>query len=462
MDLALPLGRGRFTPRSVDGELMITAWRALRRRATARLLSLLLPFLFLLAAPFSSRAAVGKIEITGAIGPTTAEYIQRAIRVATQQKYACLIVQLDTPGGLVSSTKDIVQAFYASPVPVVVYVGPTGSTATSAGCFITLAADVAAMAPGTSIGAAHPVDMSGNGGGGSDDKGDSVMKQKIENYASAFIESIAAHRHRNTEWAQSSVRDSQAITAEKALQLQVIDLVAPTLTDLLKRLEGRTVNGAPLHTAGAQVDDIPMLLQERLFHKLWRPEIMFVLMLIAIYGIMGELSNPGVIFPGVIGAIALVIALYMASVLPVNLAAGALILLAIVFFVVDVHAPSHGVLTFGGIVAFMLGSLMLFNTGDSTYRLPLSWVITATVLTAAFFAFVVGAGLRAQRNPVRVGKETMIGKSATALAPINATSGKVFIDGEYWNAISDSPIAQGSPAVITGFQGLTLLTKPQS
>jgi membrane-bound serine protease (ClpP class) len=380
--------------------------------------------------------------------------------VAGEKKMACLVVELDTPGGLVESTKQIVQAFYASTVPIVVYVAPAGSTATSAGCFITLAADVAAMAPGTSIGAAHPVSMGGTSG--SEENTDSVMKEKLANYAGAFIESIAARRHRNVDWAKSSVHESAAITAEKALELKVIDLMAPTLPDLLKQLEGRNVNGSVLHTANAQVNEIPMLAQESFFSQLWRPEVMFILMLIAIYGIIGELSNPGAVLPGVLGAIALILALYMASVLPVSLAGAALMLLAVVLFVIDVYAPTHGILTFGGVIAFFLGSLMLFNTGEPGFRLSLKWIIPATAITALFFLFVVGAGLRAQRNPVRVGKETLVGRTVTALMPIDSDSGKVFLEGEYWNAVSDSPVPKGGSVVITGFKGLTLLTKPHN
>jgi membrane-bound serine protease (ClpP class) len=403
-------------------------------------------------------ADVGLIKINGAIGPATASYIARAIDVAAARDYACLIIELDTPGGLLDSTKEIVQKFYASPVPTVVYVSPSGGGAGSAGCFITLAADVAAMAPNTTIGAAHPVSM----GGAGEEKTDDVMRKKLENYASSFMEGIAEKRGRNVEWAKSSVVSSESITAEKALDLKVIDLIANDMPDLLKQLDGREVGEKVLKTAGAKVAPIPMSAREKLFQVLWRPEVMLVLMLITIYGIIGELSNPGAILPGVVGAIALILALYMAAILPINAAGLALMGLAITLFIIDVFAPTHGILTFGGIVAFFLGALMLFNRAEPGFRLSLYYIIPATALTALFFIFVVGAGLRAQLLPVRAGRETMLGKTAPALARIDAAGGKVFIEGEYWNAVSDAPVEPGREVEIVGINGLTLKVKPKS
>ncbi len=401
---------------------------------------------------------VCEIKIDGAIGPATASYISRAIDEAANQGAQCLIIQLDTPGGLLDSTKVIVQKFLASPVPTVVYVSPTGAWAGSAGCFITVAADVAAMAPTTSIGAAHPVSI---GGGGGEEKTDDTMKQKLENFATSYIETIAAKRKRNVEWAKSSVRESASITEEKALELNVIDLIAKDVPDLLKQLDGREINGKTLKTADALVVQIPMSLREKVFQMVWRPEVMFILMLITIYGIIGELSNPGAILPGVVGAIALILLLYMAAVLPVNVAGLALIGLAIALFIADAFAPTHGVLTVGGIAAFFLGSLMLFDRSQPLFRLSLALIIPATLITAAFFAFVVGAGLRAQLWPVRAGKETMFGKTVPALGRIDAQGGKVFVEGEYWNAVSDVPVEQGQPVEIVGVEGLTLKVKPK-
>lgn len=402
-------------------------------------------------------ANVGRIQVKGAIGPATASFIARAIDVAAAREDRCLVIQLDTPGGSLDATKAIVQKFFASSVPTVVYVAPDGAWAGSAGCFITLAADVAVMAPGTNIGAAHPVSI---GPGGEEQTGD-VMKQKMENFASSYIASIAEKRGRNVEWAKAAVVKSESVTAAQALELKVIDLIAVDLEDLFRQLDAREVRGVALRTAGAEVVDIPMTLSERILQWLSHPELMMILMLVAIYGIIGELSNPGAILPGVLGAIALILVLYMATVLPVNVAGLVLIGLAVVLFIVDIFAPTHGVLTFGGIVAFFLGALMLFNRADPAFRVSLAYIIPATLLTAAFFTFVVGAGLRAQFLPLRAGQETLLGKTVPALARIDAAGGKVFVEGEYWNAVSDLPIAAGQPAEIVAVKGLTLLVKPK-
>ena len=421
------------------------------------------PWMILLAATLAfgevtrSRGAdVGLIKIDGAIGPAIPGYIARALEVAAARRDACLIIQLDTLGGLLESTKQIVETLEAAPLPTVVYVAPSGGTATSAGCFITLAADFAAMAPNTTIGAAHPVSLIP----GVDEKLGDVMKQKLENLASSSMEAIAQRRGRNAEWARSSVQDSTSVTAEEALQLKVIDLIAPSLGDLLVKLDGREVGGKVLHTAGAKVIEIPMAARERFFQRLWRPEVLLVLMLAAMYGIIGELSSPGAILPGVVGGIALILGLYMSSVLPVNVAGLALIGLAMLLFAIDLFAPSHGVLTFGGVIAFFLGALMLFDRDDPAFRLSLGYIIPATLLTAGFFLFVAGAGLRAQLLPVRVGKEVMFGKTVPALQAIDSLGGKVFVEGEYWNAVSDTPIETGQTVEIVGLRGLTLKVKP--
>jgi membrane-bound serine protease (ClpP class) len=400
------------------------------------------------------------IKIDGAIGPATASYISRSIDEARAQNAQCLVIQLNTPGGLLDSTQVIVQALLGSTVPVVVYVAPTGATATSAGCFITLAGSVAAMAPATTIGAAHPV-MLGGAPTGTDQKPDETMKQKLENFSISYIEAIAAKRHRNVEWAKSAVRESASISAEKALELKVIDLIATDAPDLLKQLSGRVVDGKTLKTTGAEVAEIKMSPSERVFQRLWRPEVMFILMLIAIYGIIGEMTTPGAILPGVVGAIALILALYMAAILPVNVTGLVLIGLALVLFIFDIYAPTHGVLTAGGVISFLIGSLMLFRSADPLFRLSLGLIIPATLITAAFFVFIVGKGLRAQLLPVKAGAEMMIGKTTSALTAIGSSGGRLFVEGEYWNAVSDTPIEKGEMVEIVALEGLTLNVKPK-
>ena len=401
------------------------------------------------------------VKVSGAIGPATATFLSRAVDQAKSQGAACLIVQLDTPGGLLDSTQKIVQSFLGARVPVVVYVAPMGATAASAGCFITLAADVAAMAPATTIGAAHPVAL-GGAPGGEEAKPDQTMMKKLENFSVSYIQAIAARRNRNVQWAESAVRESASITAEKALDLKVIEVIAKDLDDLLRQLNGRVVSGKPLRTDPAQVVEIRMSPVESVFQMLWRPEVMFLLMLVAIYGLIGEVSSPGAILPGVVGAIALVLALYMSAILPVNIAGLLLIAIAVGLFIIDAFAPTHGILTGGGIVAFLVGSLMLFNRSDPLFRLSLGYIIPGVIVTAAFFVFIVGKGVRAQRLPVKVGKESMMGRIGNALTPIDSSGGKIFVDGEYWTAVSDTPVEKGKSVQVTGIQGLTLKVKPET
>jgi membrane-bound serine protease (ClpP class) len=411
-----------------------------------------------LMASSSLRAAqVGLAKIDGAIGPATATYVTRAIDEAAAAHEECLIIQLDTPGGLLDSTKEIVEKLLSDAIPTVVYVAPSGATSASAGTFITLAANVAAMAPNTTIGAAHPLSLTGGDEGGSND----VLRIKLENFASSYIETIASKRQHNVAWAKSAVLQSASISAEEALSKKVIDIIAPSMPSLLDQLDHRRIGQTILRTRGAQVVEIPMSLRETIFQMFWRPDVMFVLMLVAIYGIIGEFSHPGAILPGVVGAMALILALYMGAILPINIAGLALILLAVALFIIDVFALTHGILTAGGIAAFFIGSIMLFDR-DPGYRLSLGLSIPATIVTALFFVFIIGAGLRAQFLPVKSGPETMLGKTASALTAIDGTGGQVMIDGEYWKAVSQTPVAQGALAEIVGREGLILRVKPKS
>jgi membrane-bound serine protease (ClpP class) len=402
---------------------------------------------------------VGLIKISGAIGPATASYIARALDTATDQKDECLILELDTPGGLLDSASEIVEKFYAAKIPTVVYVAPAPARAGSAGVFLTMAADVAVMAPHTRIGAAHPVEL---GASGNVEKTDDVMKEKIENDTASFAQSIAEKRNRNVAWAKTAVLNSASITAEEALKTNVIDFIAADLPDLLKQLDGRKVNGHALHTIGATVVEIPMNPFEQFSQLFLRPEVMFILMLMVIYGIMGELSSPGAILPGVVGAIALILVLYMSAILPVNITGLVLIGLAILLFLADVYSPTHGVLTAGGIVTFFLGAMMLFSQAGPGFGLSLRWILPATLLTALFFIFIVSKGLRAQLKPAQTGVGTMIGKTVNALSRIDAAGGRVFIEGETWNAVSAVAIETGQPVEIIGVAGLTLKVKPKN
>jgi membrane-bound serine protease (ClpP class) len=394
------------------------------------------------------------IAIDGAISPTTTNYIKRGIKVAKEEGAESLIIQLDTPGGLLESTKNIVQQFLDSDdMPIVVYVAPEGGRAASAGTFITMAAHIAAMAPTTTIGAASPVQM---GGGQSD----SVMQKKIFNYSESFIESIANRRDRNAEWARSAVRDGEAITAKEALELNVIDLIANDREELLNAIDGRVVNGDTLATRNATITEVPTNLAENLLGFVMRPEVILILTMIAIYGIIGEVTNPGAIVPGVAGVIALILVLYASAAMPINIAGFALIGLAIVLFIAEAFTPTFGLLIAGGSVSFFLGALMLFQDLPESMELSWAWLIPATILTTLFFIWIVTEGIRVQFTNNHTGKESMIGKRVEVVEDIDSHDGLVFVSGEYWNAVSDESIAKGEECEIVAIKGLTIKVKP--
>ena len=405
------------------------------------------------AAQTADAPVVTMISIDGSISPTTTNYISRGIKTAREQGAEALVIQLDTPGGLLESTKNIVQAFLDSDdLPIVVYVAPEGARAASAGTFITMASHIAAMAPTTTIGAASPVQMGG--------QADSVMQKKIFNYSESFIESIANRRDRNAEWARSAVRDGEAITADEALELNVIDLIATDRDELIDKIDGQVVNGDTLNTRNATIKEIPLNLAEKLLGFIMRPEVMLILTMIAIYGIIGEVTNPGAIVPGVAGVIALILVLYASAAMPINLAGFALIGLAIVLFIAEAFTPTFGLLIARGAVSFFLGALMLFQDLPKSMELSWAWLIPATILTTLFFIWIVTEGIRAQFTTSKTGKEPMIGKQAEVVENINTRQGRVFVNGEYWNAVSDQEIKEGENCEIVSIEGLTIKVKP--
>lgn len=396
---------------------------------------------------------VAVIRVDGSISPTTTNYINRGIKEARAMGAEALVLELDTPGGLLESTKNIVQSFLDSEdLPIIVYVTPQGGSAASAGTFITMAAHIAAMAPATTIGAASPVQM----GGGQQD---SVMKKKIFNYSESFIESIANRRNRNAEWARSAVRDGESITADRALELNVIDYIADSREDLLRQADGQVINGDTLNTNNARIEEIPANLAETLLAFIMRPEVMLILTLIAIYGIIGEVTNPGAIIPGVAGVIALILLLYASAAMPINIAGFALIGLAIVLFVAEAFTPAFGILIAGGAVSFFLGALMLFQDLPKSMELSWGWLIPATVITTLFFVWIVTEGIRIQFSKGVTGKESMIGKRAEVVDGIKGGSGRVFVNGEYWTAISDEEIPEGEHCEIEEVSGLKVRVK---
>jgi membrane-bound serine protease (ClpP class) len=401
------------------------------------------------------RAAVSVIRVDGAISPVTTNYIRRGLSEAKDRGASFLVVELDTPGGLLESTKDIVQIFFESDLPIVVFVSPDGARAASAGTFITMAAHVAAMAPSTTIGAASPVSIAPGGA-----PPDTVMQKKVFQYSESFIESIADRRGRNAEWAISAVREGSSVTERRALELGVIDLVAQDREDLLRLLDGWVVEGDTLHTADAEVTEIPPNLAERSLGLLMRPEVMLILTLIAIYGIVGEVTNPGGIVPGVAGVIALILLLFASAAMPINVAGFALIALAIVLFVAEAFTPTFGLFLVGGAVSFFLGALMLFQDLPEPMKLSWSWLIPATLLTTLFFALIVTAGIRAQFRPTRTGVESLVGQRAEVIQRVHPRGGKVFVSGEYWNAVGAEELGEGEWCEVVSIDGLTLKVRP--
>ncbi len=403
--------------------------------------------------PPEDRPTVSVIRVEGSIGPTVSNYITRALEAANERGDEMLIIELDTPGGLLNVTQDIVRMLLGSDLPIAVFVSPQGANAGSAGTFITLAAHVAAMAPATSIGAASPVTMGGA-------QADTVMQKKVFNYAESFIESVAERRDRNVEWAKSAVRDGASITSSEAITINVIDFLADDLDDLLEQMHGHVVNDHKLVTRDADVNHIPRNLAELFFGFIMRPEILLILTLVSIYGILGEISNPGAIVPGVAGVIALILLLFGVAAMPINIAGFLLIGFAIILFVMEAFTPTFGILLGGGAIAFFLGALMLFQDLPQDMQLSLAWIIPATIITVLFFAFVVYYGIRAQFGESKSGVGTMIGKTTTAMEKIDEERGRVMMMGEIWKARSDTPIKKGSKVEVVKVDGLTMHVRP--
>jgi membrane-bound serine protease (ClpP class) len=419
------------------------------RRAGFLALALLLSFAGLASA---APAPVATLELEGVISPVTLRLVGIAIDRAQAERAQALVIQLDTPGGLERSMRAIVQRMMNAEVPVIVFVAPTGARAASAGVFITMAAHVAAMAPATNIGAASPVAV-----GGSADK---TMMKKVENDAAAFIRTVATERGRNADWAEKAVRQAVAITEREAVKLKVIDLVADSIPDLLEKIDGRTIklpkSTVTLATKGAPLRPIEIGFRDRFLNVITDPNVAYVLMMLGMLGLFFELSNPGVILPGIIGGICLILAFFAFQSLPINYAGLLLILFGIVLLVAEIKIVSHGVLAIGGMVSMSLGSLMLFDAPEIGFRVSW-WVIGPTVAaTAGLFLFVIAAGVRALGRPPSTGTEGFVGKLATVRERL-APEGQVVVAGEIWRAVVDgAPLEPGTQVRIVAVDGLTL------
>jgi len=402
----------------------------------------------------TERSTVHVMKIDGSINPAVASMISSSIETARDERSELLIIQINTPGGLLASTRAIVSDILESEVPVAVFVSPSGSSATSAGVFITLAGHIAAMSQGTNMGAAHPVGMGGDA--------DTVMIEKALSDAAAFIRTIAEHRDRNVEWAEKAVRQSLSVTESEALRDNIIDLIANDVADLLALVDGWEIETKRetriLSTADAEIVSLEMNWQQRFLNLISDPNIVYILMMVGFAGIMFEIYNPGAIFPGVIGVISLILAFYSLHTLPVNYAGIALIAFAIILFLLEIKVPSYGILTIGGIVSLLLGSIMLVDPDSALEYARISWtvIIPVTFFITAFFIFAISLGIRAQLRKPATGNEGIIGSYGEALEALDPT-GEVRVWGERWSAESFSGIIKkGERVKVVGVDNMKL------
>jgi membrane-bound serine protease (ClpP class) len=400
---------------------------------------------------FASPGHVNLVTIDGPIGPVTARIIEKTVDSSVEDGSEALIIELNTPGGLDESMRLITKKILNSRVPVMVYVAPSGSRAASAGVFITLSAHIAAMTPGTNMGAAHPVAMGG--------QIDSTMEEKVVNDAAAYIKSIASKRGRNEEWAEESVRKSVSITEKEALELGVIDFVVTDVRALLDSCDGKKVElpsgEKVLDTKEIEVRRAEISVRDRILQVITNPTIAYILLTLGMWGLFFELSNPGAIFPGIVGGICLILAFFGLQTLPVNYAGLLLMILAVIFFILEVKVVSYGALTIGGIISMVFGSLLLFESPLPYMRASLSVIISVAVATALFFIFALGFVIQAHKRKVTTGDQGLLGEVAVARTALNP-EGDVFIQGEIWKAESDQPVKKGEKVVVTGIEQLTL------
>ncbi len=413
---------------------------------------ILLLIVFALSAGVLNAKDVYTVRVQGAINPPIAGFLKNSIEKANKDNAEALVVLMDTPGGLDSSMRDIVKDIMDSPVPVVVYVAPSGARAASAGAIILLASHIAAMAPGTNVGAAHPVSIG-------KEKTDEVMMKKVVRDAEAYAKSIAAQRGRSVEFAAKAVTESISITAKDALVQKAIDVVAESLDDLLNQIDGKNVatktGTVALHTKAAAKVELPMPFKFRVLAYISDPNVAYILMMIGIYGIIFEFYSPGAIFPGVIGAICLVLALYAFQAIPISFAGLALILLGIVFFILEVQIVSHGLLGIAGIISITIGSIMLVDLPGSVFSISLYTIIVVAVISAVFVFGILSFAVRAQFSKVKTGREGLIGESGFARSDFTAEGkGKVTVHGEIWSAVSEDELHKGDQIIVSDIDNL--------
>jgi len=413
--------------------------------------------LFFLSFTLTSAAEVLKIVINDAIHPITDEFIGRALTDAQNRHADALLIEINTPGGLVTSTRDIIEKILASPLPVVIYVTPSGSRAASAGFFILESADVAAMAPGTNTGAAHPVTLGG-------EKMDDVMKQKMENDAAALMRSVADKRGRNVQVAESAVRESKSFTDQEALSQKLIDYVASSEEDLFRQMEGKAIKRfdgktVTLNLSGKPVTLLEMTLKQRILAYIMDPNVAFILLAIGMLALYMEFNHPGAVVPGTVGVVFLLLAAFALNLLPTRFAAIAMILGAFVLFALEAKFTSHGVLTIGGITLLTLGALMLVDAPIPEMRVHLWTALAVSIPLGLITAFLMSIALRARRNKVVTGVQGLIGEIGVAQSDLTP-NGKVFVHGERWDAVSSIPVAAGEEIVVRHVEGLQLTVEP--
>lgn len=398
------------------------------------------------------------IDVDGGIGPATAAYIISGIEEAERKNLECVVLRLNTPGGLVESTRDIVESILESSVPVIVYVAPGGARAGSAGVFITLAGNVAAMAPGTNIGAAHPV-----GAGGQSDTS-AVMEEKITNDVAAFVRTIAQKRGRNVEWAEKAVRESISATENEALEIGVIDYIAPTLDSLFAAANGRIVEVGggiekTLNTAEIEIERREMNWREKLLAAISDPNVAYLFLMLGMLGIFFEFSNPGAIYPGVIGGLSILVAAYSMQMLPINYVGVALIIAALILFIMEIKITSFGLLTVGGIASLTIGSIMLIDSPFEFMRLSMEIIISVVAIISLTFIAIIYLAVKAHRRKPSGGEHALEGRTAVATVDFESGKGSVKIEGEIWRAESNDEIKAGDEAIVEKVDRLTLKVK---
>ena len=393
------------------------------------------------------------IEISGSINPAVADFLKKGINKASTDGVSCIIIKIDTPGGFAESMRKIVMAIFASKVPVVTYVAPSGARAASAGVMITIAADIAAMAPGTNIGAAHPV-----GAGGKDIGG--KMSEKVTNDMVAHVKSIAQKRGRNVKWVEKAVRESVSVTETEALKANVIDIVAKDLDDLIRQINGRKIeNKGVLKLDNPKKTMIEENLRTKVLKIISDPNVAYILMMIGLAGLYFELSHPGAVLPGVVGGISIILAFFAFQTIPVNYAGFLLIILAIVFFIMEMKIASYGLLSIAGITSLLLGSLMLFESNGTDMRLSWKVLVPTIMVVSGFFVAISGLVFKSQLSKPKTGARGLLGEIGVVKEPI-LQEGKVFVHGELWKAISKDPIEKGAKVRVVNVENLVLEVEP--